>query len=431
MNNLSTSHLVNPDLEKSLPLGQLSLLRKVADAAAVRHLPLYLVGGFVRDLLLGSPATDFDLVVEGDAISLARGLVEQYGGKVTVHARFGTAQWFQDVPGRHPLDFISTRSETYKHPAALPTVMPGSLKDDLARRDFSINTLAIRLDGDHWGELRDDMGGLKDLKQGIVRVLHPLSFRDDPTRLYRAVRYEQRYGFHIGPETMSIVPEAKGLVDLLSAERVRHELDLILGEEKAVSMVDRLAELDLLRPVHPVLKWNKKTHQRFLKGLNSFAEVPLKSKPAILDRCFLGWHFWLMGIDLNDLKSLEQRLHFRAILYNSLEAASGLSATLPSYAGIKPSQCVSKLDEMPIPAAYAVFMTARDGKVRQSLYNYLETWRHVKPKTNGHDLEKRGLIPGPRYQQILQQLRNAWLDGDVNSEEEEIKLLDELVIPAE
>src|SRR5512137_2240263 len=185
------------DLDQKLSSRQLALLRIVADAAATRHLPLYLVGGFVRDLLLGSPATDFDLVVEGDAISLARMLAAQYGGKVTSHLRFGTAQWFLSGSDHHVLDFISTRSETYKHPAALPTVKPGTLTDDLLRRDFTINTLALRLDAKHWGELRDDLGGLEDLKHGLVRVLHPLSFQDDPTRLFRAVRYEKRYGFRI------------------------------------------------------------------------------------------------------------------------------------------------------------------------------------------------------------------------------------------
>ena len=257
------------DLDQSLSAQQLTLLRVVAEAAGTRQVPLYLVGGFVRDLLLGIPATDFDLVVEGDAIALAKVLAAQYGGRVTAHVRFGTAQWFLPDSNGHALDFISTRSETYKHSGALPTVKPGRLADDLARRDFTINTLALRIDGEHWGELHDELDGLDDLKHGLVRVLHSQSFLDDPTRLFRAVRYEQRYGFQIAPETLALIPPARPLIGSLSAERVRHELDLILEEEQAVAMLDRLAELDLLQPVHPALAWNDTKRERFINGLHA------------------------------------------------------------------------------------------------------------------------------------------------------------------
>ncbi len=414
------------DLDKALSPQQLSFLRMVADMASTRQLPLYLVGGFVRDLLLGIPARDFDLVVDGNAIRLAEALAAQYGGKVTTHIRFGTAQWFLAGPGHHVLDFISTRSETYKHNAALPTVKPGMLIDDLLRRDFTINTLALRLDGEHWGELRDDLGGLEDLKQGLVRVLHPGSFQDDPTRLIRAVRYEQRCGFQIVQDTLSLIPPARALIGLLSAERIRHELDLVLDEEKAAAILSRLAELDLLRPVHPVLSWNDKTHWRFLKGACSLQEFPIKSSRASADKSFLGWHFWLMDVALIDLESLERRLHFRSNLFNSLLAASALSAALPSLVGLKPSQWVARLEDVPLTAVHAVFLANPDGKKQQHLYKYLDTWRHVKPKTNGHDLIKRGLTPGPRYQEILKRLREAWLDEEVKTENEEMKLLDRL-----
>jgi len=414
------------DLDQALSSQQLSLLHVVADAAATRQLPLYLVGGFVRDLLLGIPATDFDLVVEGDAISLARALAAQYGGRVTAHVRFGTAQWFHPDPGHHALDFISTRSEFYKHTAALPTVKPGTLTDDLVRRDFTINTLALRLDGEHWGELRDELGGLDDLKRGLVRVLHPASFRDDPTRLFRAVRYEQRYGFQIVPETLSLMPQAHRLIDLISAQRIRHELDLVLDEEKAIVMLSRLAELDLLQLVHPALTWNDTIRALFLTGLRILPEHPIKSYPSSTSKSFLGWHFWLMQVASIDLESLERRLHFHADLFRSLLAASALFAGLPANIDLKPSQWVRRLENIPLTAVQAVFLATPDGQVRRNLSNYLETWRHVKPKTNGHDLMKRGLPQGPRYQQVLQRLREAWLDEEVRSDDEEMELLDKL-----
>jgi tRNA nucleotidyltransferase (CCA-adding enzyme) len=228
-------------LEKSLDTTQLKLLHLVRDNATQRGSPLYIVGGSVRDLLLGRRLNDFDLIVEGDAIALARSLASQYGGAVTVHTKFGTAKWFlpknwkPDTEAHDALDLISARSETYKYPAALPTVKLGSIADDLHRRDFTINALAVRLDGPHFGALRDDLNGAEDLRKGMVRVLHPRSFIDDPTRLYRAVRYEGRYGFKIAEDTLSLIPEARPFVEKLSALRIRHELDLILEEPKAAS----------------------------------------------------------------------------------------------------------------------------------------------------------------------------------------------------
>ena len=416
------------DLDRSLSAQQRVLLRRVAEAATARQLPLYLVGGLVRDLLLGSPATDFDLVVEGDAIVLAKALAAQHGGQVTAHVRFGTAQWFLPDSDGHALDFISTRSETYKHPGALPTVGPGQLTDDLARRDFTINTLAVRIDGEHWGELRDALGGLNDLKRRLVRVLHPGSFLDDPTRLFRAVRYEQRYGFQIAPETLIHIPPARPLIVSLSAERLRHELDLILEEEQVIAMLNRLAELDLLQPVHPALAWNEPRRERFINGLSLIREGHSKAIPASAGRGFLNWHFWLLDLASADLQSLERRLHFHGKLLESLLAASALFADLPSLAGMeKPSQYVTRLEDLPITAVYAVFLSIPDGQARQNLHHYLETWRHVKPKTNGHELKKRGLQPGPRFQQILTRLRQAWLDGEVKTEMEEMELLDTLI----
>src|SRR5512138_3468905 len=180
-------------MEEVLPEDELILLRRVAASAGALQLPLYVVGGLPRDLILGSPSNDLDLVVEGPAADLARAVAAQYGGRVIIHGKFGTAKW-EPESGR-VLDFITARSESYKHPGALPTVSPGTIDDDLRRRDFTINAIAIRLDGQHYGDVRDDLNGRADLAQAIVRVLYPRSFIDDPTRMYRAVRYERRYGF--------------------------------------------------------------------------------------------------------------------------------------------------------------------------------------------------------------------------------------------
>ena len=180
----------------------LTILKEIAKIAQQQRSALYIVGGFVRDLLLGYPSLDFDLVVEGDAIKLAQSVREKLGGRVATHKRFGTAKWFLGPPSlAHPntqddetnslppsmapntLDFITARREFYTHPTALPTIERGSIKLDLHRRDFTINTLALRLDGHHYGDLHDYWGGYNDLRQGLVRVLHSISFVDDPTRM--------------------------------------------------------------------------------------------------------------------------------------------------------------------------------------------------------------------------------------------------------
>ncbi len=248
---INLAHKLN---ETVLP-ARLKLLSIMAEEAAEQHMAVYIVGGFVRDLILGQPSQDFDIVVEGDAIGLARRLVNRFGGKLITHARFSTAKWYirecktdlfqlLDVPDGDAtadlpefLDLITSRTEFYDKPTALPTVERSSIKLDLHRRDFTINTLAIRLDGHHYGELLDFWGGHNDLQKGIVRVLHSLSFIDDPTRMLRAVRFEQRFGFEIEQRTLDLMMEAVDQLHVVTGERLRHEMDLLLSEKRPAKML--------------------------------------------------------------------------------------------------------------------------------------------------------------------------------------------------
>jgi len=383
--------------------------------------PIYIVGGSVRDLVLGRPVLDFDLVLEGDAMVLGRALATKFGGKLTVHTRFGTAKWFPggdtlQQPGLPDfIDLISARSEAYKHPAALPTVKPGIMADDIRRRDFTINALAVRLDGAHFGELRDELGGMDDLHNGLVRVLHPRSFMDDPTRMFRAVRYEKRYDLKIEPQTLALVPEARPLIAKLSAQRVRHELDLILDEPNAEFMLARLGDLDLLNPIHPALTWDVTTWAR------------LQHK---VDTGEARWLLWLMSLTEPEIKSLNERLKFTASRLKSLYGSSKIFTTLSAFADLKPSQCVERLENLPLSAVSVVTLVAQ-GQSRQSLEKYLSEWRHVKPKTTGNDLKELGIEPGPKYHEILSGLRAAWLDGLVGSGNEEKAHLEEILRKAQ
>jgi len=423
-------------LEKALPQPRLDLIKRVAAQAAEWHMAIYIVGGFVRDLLLDRPSLDFDIVVEGDAIALGRALGKKYGGRVTSHTRFGTAKWYvreskfgSRESSANPqtaipefLDLISARTEFYEHPTALPTVERGSIKLDLHRRDFTINTLALRLDGNHYGELHDYWGGLADIERGLVRVLHSLSFVDDPTRLLRAVRYEQRYGFEIESRTHQLMDEARPMLEKLSPERVRHELDRMLEEPNWYEMIARLDDLGLLKAIHPQLPLPAVGVSPPMDEGHASYQPPALLPPTRT----LAWLLWLTPVEPATIKILSRRLRFPAALTRSLLAASTLHADLPALANSPASGWVDRLEDVPELAVYAVSLSA-EGQAKVALQEYLEKWRHVRPGTTGHDLKQRGLPPGPKYQNILRKLRNAWLDGEIHSEKEESALLERLL----
>lgn len=422
-------------LESTLTPGQLRILHLVAEESAQSGLPLYIIGGSVRDLILGAAFKDLDLTVEGDAIALARSLAKHHGGKVTAHKKFGTAKWFLpkdlQTEASDTLDLISARSETYKHPAALPTVKMASMEDDTRRRDFTINTLAIRLDGQHFGHLHDDLNGMDDLKNGTVRALHKDSFVDDPTRMYRAVRYAERYGFNIAEETLALIPAARRFVEKLSAQRIRHELDLILEEWNAASMLARLDELELLEPIHPVLNFDSSMQER-LENLHTYRGLQHLSpwnitKGEQMHDSDLGWLLWLMSLSEEQVSALNDRLHFTSDLLASLFAVSMMFRDLSSFADLKPSECVEHLESFPVNAVEAVGYVAKDPRVKECFDEYISKWRYIKPHTTGDNLKSLGIEPGPRYAVLLRQLRNAWLDGEIKTEEEEKGLLKALI----
>ncbi len=422
------------DDERLLSPARLHGLQRVAEQAARGGLPAYAVGGFVRDLLLERAVNDFDIVIEGDAIAFAKLLAKTYGGKVTAHKKFGTAKWWPDVDDAPAsfLDLITARSETYKSPAALPTVKFSALHEDILRRDFTINTLAMRLDGDHFGELRDDLNGRADLERGLIRVLHPGSFIDDPTRVYRSIRYEQRYGFEIEPNTLALMPTARPVIKKLSAQRIRHELDLMLEERTSMFMLARLAELDLLKPIHPALPADIPNYSKLYKP--DMVEPELWGIATSLDgNGFFGpspgmlWSLWLAPLSKAELESINERLAFTADLMKSLLSASALLRSVDSLVGARPSEWVGRLDDATLPAIAAVYLLSANVQVQDAISAYLKTWRHIKPATTGTDLKRRGLAPGPKYNEILSRLRAAWLDGEVKDSQQEMDLLERLM----
>ena len=405
-----------------LPILHQTLLRQIDAQAAALGQPAYLVGGGVRDILLRQPALDLDIVIEGDAIQLAKALTAKYGGALTTHIKFRTATW-QPLEGP-PLDLITARRETYRTPAALPDVTPSTLVDDLARRDFSINTLALRLAD---SALIDLHNAQADLKNGVIRVLHSQSFNDDPTRLYRAVRYETRYGFQIAAETLALIPPVLPLVERLTAERLRHELNLVFHETRPVRTLARMAELGLLRAVlDDVLLWDSGLAIRLDSALTAlpapewglgltFNGLPINQ--------VLGYVVWFSALHHSQIALLHERLTFPLTILKNAQAASALLADLPALVGSKPSAWVRRLMDVPLPALYAVHLISGEAAIKR----YVTHWRHIQPKTNGETLKALGLPPGPRYAEIIWQLRAAWLDGEVASENQEQTYLNGMI----
>lgn len=434
-------------LDSTIPPARLALLKIVAEQARELHQAAYIVGGVVRDLLLDRPSLDFDVVVEGDAISLGRALTRRYGGRVVTHGRFGTAKWqigeqraalasniatpAQLDPAELPesLDLISARTEFYEYPTALPTVERSSIKHDLHRRDFTINTMAIRLDGRHYGDLHDYWGGLNDLRQGLVRVLHSLSFVEDPTRMLRAVRFEQRFGFKIEARTLQLMDDARPMMRQVSGERLRHEMDLMLTEPKALEMLGRSAALELLTAIHPQLAWNPTIAARVERILTAcpgsewglpaqWGHFPLQRALA-----YIAWFSWLPA---EQAKTLSHLLRIPAGVQAAIHAARLLSAELPGLVNLPPSKVTHKLEQYPRVALFAVHELTSSDAERNLLQRFASEWSRVQPLTNGDDLRKMGLPPGPSYRLILDSLRQAWLDSEITSREEELMRLKEL-----
>lgn len=429
-------------LEAALPPDWLALLRLIADAAYQQHAALYIVGGFVRDLLLERPSLDFDLVVEGDAIALARALARQHGGRVTGHTRFGTAKWRLDEPaedgslrklsisGLPSIDLVTARTEFYTHPSALPTVERGSIKLDLHRRDFTINTLALRLDGRHYGELHDYWGGFQDLRQRQVRVLHSLSFVDDATRILRAVRFEQRFDFKIEARTMELLLEARPLIERLSGDRVRHELNHILDTRVVSQIMERLHNLGLLAAIHPALGWDDWLRRRFHDLANFHPEAGwalCRAEDTAEFRRFLGYTLWMMRLRPEQAQEVSLRLKLPAPLLKALQYACQLWQERATLATLKPSALVARLEDTPNLAWYALYWAADPPELRAVLRGYATQWRYVMPTIDGNDLKALGLPPSGLYRRILGALRSAWLDGQVTNPQEEQILLQELL----
>lgn len=401
-------------LERALPRDLLLLVQNAARMARQLGYSTYLVGGFVRDLVIGQANLDIDIVVEGDAINLAQRLAEQYGGRVHTHTRFGTAKWIVEEDDSLHLDFATARTEFYEYPSALPDVERSSIKLDLHRRDFTINALALCLDPERYGFLLDPYGGEFDLQRGIIRVLHNLSFIEDPTRILRAVRFEQRFGFTIEARTAQLIDDARNLLDKVSGQRLRNELDLILNEAEPERALTRLQGLGVLEKIQASLKADEWLVQKFSSLREAYTPTPILYLGVLAYR-----------LRTSEVRALNKRLRLangemeilvQVVTLRLLERQLN-NAALP------PSRVVELLDRFD-DAALAVFAIATDStQAATFIDHYRGEWRAVQAELKGGDLKALGLTPGPRYKELLSALRARRLDGTITTRQEEMEFV--------
>lgn len=390
-----------------------AFLRAAAAEAAGRAWRLYLVGGTVRDLLLGRPGFDVDLSVEGDAIELAK-IIAASPDEVTVHHRFNTAKltW-----GAHQIDIARCREETYARPGALPTVRPGSIERDLFRRDFTINAMAVSLNPDDWARLIDLYQGGDDLHKGFIRILHSNSFIDDATRMWRAVRYEQRLNFCIEPGTLELLKRDIGLLRTISPDRLRYELECILGEMVPEKVFRRADELGLLATWHPSLRGDDWLSEACLRARLSIEKVSPEVYLALL-----GWR--LIEVEKEELIAILRLTKSQSrVLRDSQRIADNLE--ILGSAVTKPSGVMAILQGVGEDALTAGKAAVDSPVATLNISRYMEEWRYVIPELTGDDLSALGVGRGPDIKTLIEQIKKLRLDGLLISREQEGDLVKE------
>jgi len=399
-------------IEQYLPKQLLELVRDISGQAAKQGQRVYLVGGVVRDLLLGYPNFDLDLVVEGDAVKLAQQVAETGQAKLLAHHRFGTAKLRYE---NYTLDLATARRETYAEPGALPTVTQGTLKDDLLRRDFSINAMAISLAAKDYGELVDPYQGKNDLEHRLIRILHPGSFSDDATRILRAVRYEQRLGFELEAQTAQLLKRDIPMLDTISGDRIRHELELIFKEKQPELVIKRLAELGVLPRISPSLKGDGWIDEKFYKARRLKKPTQLPS----LYFCLLVYSFSEKGIE-----QFLARLNISAKLSRAMRDTLRLKTRLPllDKPSLKPSEIYYLLREYEPVAIQANAIASEPSMAHRYLKLFLTKLRYVRTSLDGEELKRLGISAGPEMGKVLQILHKAKLDGEVRTKADEKKL---------
>ena len=414
-------------MAEQLPRPVNELLQAAGRVAEKRNYKAYAVGGFIRDLVLRRPNLDIDIVVEGDGIEFAKDFAEIYGARVRSYKKFGTAVII--FPDGFKIDVATARLEYYEYPAALPTVELSSLKLDLYRRDFTMNTLAVELDPARFGQLIDYFGTQRDFKEKAIRVLHNYSFVEDPTRVFRAIRYEQRLGFRIGKHTSNLILNAvkMNLLVHLSGRRLTNELKLILSEENPAPAIRRMHEYDLLPFLHADITYSPPM-ARLLEEIRSVL--------AWFNLSFIGngcdrWLVYLLALaDPLSSEGLEEfcsRMEFspriRSWLVEGRARAISIAQRFYRNQDLKPSEIYHLLEALNQEWLLFIMAKTEQEETRRAISFYFRNLKEVRPKLRGRDLKDMGITPGPVYREILNGLLDGRLNGELSSREEEVQFV--------
>ena len=413
-------------MRERLPKPLLELLAEMGRTAERLGFGAYLVGGFVRDIFLRQENFDVDVVIEGDAIKFTDVFAEEHPGvRVRQHRKFNTAVLI--FPDGRKVDVTTARLEYYESPGALPIVEKGSIRLDLYRRDFTINTLAVHLNPRDFGTVIDYFRGLKDIKEGYIRVLHNLSFVEDPTRVFRAIRFEQRFGFKIGKMTANLIQNAvqHDFFLKLSGKRLSDEVRLILQEDDPWPAVARMDEFDLLKFIYPDLKVDQDLTELFrnIKRVRDWFQLTYPKEEIH------PWIVYLLGL-LNSLKRAEMvktcdRLKLyrkvRQVLVDEKPRAAGALNLLLRNPDPMPSDVFALVSELSTETILFMMARSERDEITSHLTRYFLRHRHIRPEVTGRDLIEMGLRPGPRFKRILDELQMARVDRSLKSREEELE----------
>jgi len=415
----------------NLPLPLQELISRASVLAGKEGSKAYLVGGIVRDLLLGISNLDLDLVVEGDGISFAEKYARLLNAKLIRHHRFGTATVI--IKPSLKVDIATSRKEAYPIPACLPAVKSSTLEDDLCRRDFTINAMAISINKDDFARLIDIFDGQKDLKEGKIRVLHEASFLDDPTRILRAIRFEKRYDFRIEKWTLDLLKKACSLnmLEKVQPHRLRDEFILNLKEPSVYKQLKRIKQLAGLNFICPGLDISVRTERLF----TAIKRQILWFKKCCSHRRQLdSWLIYLMGLldtlSVSDIEGICERFAFRKgetkrlLDYRAIKPKfiSGLSS-----GHIKPWDIFRMLEPLSYETVIMLKSRHKNGRLQRHINDFFRLYNGMRLHISGSDLQELGVSPGPEYQRIFSRLLAAKLNGVVKNKEEELALARKLI----
>ncbi|MCL4873511.1 CBS domain-containing protein [bacterium] len=411
-------------MRERLPAWALDLLKEAGDVAEARGFKAYVVGGFVRDLIMRRENLDIDIVIEGgNGIVFAEDLARRRGASVRAHHRFKTAVLV--FPDGYKLDVATARLEYYERPGALPTIEQSSLKLDLYRRDFIMNTLSVALNPGRFGELVDFFGAQKDLKERTIRVLHNLSFVEDPTRMLRAVRFAEKFDFTIGKHTLNLIKNSVKLdgFTTVSGPRIAEELKSILEEETSGKALKRLSDLGLLKLIHPSIVWDRESERLFRRGKEALAWYELLYEKERVEPWLVLFLSLTDRLKEGELSALMARLGIsgkkRLDVLGRREEARKALGKIQSGAAKKASDIFELLS--PLPLELILYLMAKAGRepARKALSGYITALRHIRPELRGGDLKRLGVAEGPLMGEILRTLLKKRIDGETATREDE------------